>query len=370
MPWKGGNMMAGNTTGEVFRITTWGESHGWGIGVVIDGCPPLLTLSAKDIQAELDRRRPGQSDLTTPRKEQDEAQILSGIYQEKTTGAPISIVVRNTDAKPEEYASFAAAYRPSHADFTYERKYGIRDPRGGGRASARITIGRVAAGAVARKILTQAGIEIVACVESVHGVRAAIDPLSLARGEVEASAVRCPDRSASALMEQAIRAAKEDGDSLGGTVLCVARNVPAGLGEPEFDKIEADLAKACMSIPATKGIEIGSGFAGAAMRGSEHNDAFEREGERIVTSTNHSGGVQGGITNGMPIVLRVAFKPTSTIAKSQKTVDAKGNETRLAAQGRHDPCVLPRAVPIVEASVALVLCDHYLRQRALRGSLQ
>ena len=354
--------------GQLFRITTFGESHGGGIGVVVDGCPSLIELSVTDIQRELDRRRPGQSSVTTPRSEADRAEILSGVFEGKTLGTPIAILVRNEDANPEAYRSMAETYRPSHADFTYDAKYGIRNWQGGGRASARETIGRVAAGAVARKVLTAIypTSEIIAYVTHVFDLAAEIDPSRVTRDAVEANAVRCPDATAAERMIKIIEAAREDGDSLGGVIECVARGIDAGLGEPVFDKLEADLAKAMMSLPATKGFEIGSGFAATRMRGSEHNDAFEMRGDTVGTSTNRSGGVQGGISNGEEIVFRVAFKPTATIARAQKTVTAAHEETTLEARGRHDPCVLPRAVPIVEAMAALVLCDHALRQRATR----
>lgn len=355
----------GNSLGRAFRITTWGESHGGGVGVVIDGCPPRLPLSPEEIQLELDRRRPGQSDLTTPRQEGDRVQILSGLFEGLTLGTPISLMVWNQDAKPASYAPFKDIYRPSHADFTYEAKYGIRNWMGGGRASARETIGRVAAGAVARKWLHLAwGVEIVAWVEKVHQIQACVDPDSVTREAVEATAVRCPDLQAAGRMEEKVLWAKAQGDSVGGVIGVVARGVPAGLGEPVFDKLEAELARALMSLPAVKGVEIGSGFAGTALLGSEHNDPFEMREGRVRTRKNHSGGVQGGISNGESIVMRVAFKPTSTIFKSQDSVDRQGQEVTLEAQGRHDPCVLPRAVPIVEAMVALVLMDQAQRQLA------
>ncbi len=357
----------GSSFGQLFRITTWGESHGGGVGVVIDGCPPRIELSEADIQHELDRRRPGQSAIVTPRDEADRCQILSGVFEGRTLGTPISIMVQNKDARPEAYAEMRSTYRPSHADFTYEAKYGIRNWQGGGRASARETIGRVAAGAVARKILCKLnpGFELIAYVNHVYVVTATVDSASVTNEQVEANAVRCPDAAAAEKMIEAIEKARADGDSLGGTIACVARGVPSGLGEPVFDKLEADLAKAMLSLPASKGFEIGTGFAATRMRGSEHNDAFEIREGKVRTETNNSGGVQGGISNGENIFFRVAFKPTSTIARVQKTVTASGEETTLAARGRHDPCVLPRAVPIVEAMAALVLCDHALRQKAI-----
>ena len=357
----------GNTFGELFRVTTWGESHGGGVGVVIDGCPPRLPLSEEDIQRELDRRRPGQSAIVTSRDEADRCQILSGVFEGQTLGTPISIMVLNKDARPEAYAEMKSTYRPSHADFTYEAKYGIRNWQGGGRSSARETIGRVAAGAVARKVLAKLfpGFELMAYVTDVYDVIARTDSAAVTRERIEANAVRCPDPAAAEKMIAAIEKAREDGDSLGGTIACVARGVSAGLGEPVFDKLEADLAKAMLSLPASKGFEIGTGFSATRMKGSEHNDPFEMRDGKVRTATNHSGGVQGGISNGEEIFFRVAFKPTSTIAREQKTVTAAQEETTLAARGRHDPCVLPRAVPIVEAMAALVLCDHALRQRVI-----
>ena len=338
------------------------------MGVVIDGCPPRIELSEEDIQRELDRRRPGQSSIVTSRDESDRCQILSGVFEGRTLGSPISILVMNKDARPEAYSEIKATYRPSHADFTYEAKYGIRNWQGGGRASARETIGRVAAGAVAKKVLNKISptpIEIVAYVIQIHEIAARIDRRSVSAEDVERNAVRCPDAEAARLMTELIESVRDEGDSLGGLIECVIRGAEAGLGEPVFDKLEADLAKAMLSLPASKGFEIGSGFAATRMRGSQHNDAFELRDGKIRTTTNNSGGVQGGISNGEDIFFRVAFKPTSTIARDQKTVTASGEETTLAARGRHDPCVLPRAVPIVEAMAALVLCDHALRQRTI-----
>jgi chorismate synthase len=358
----------GSSFGQLFRITTWGESHGGGVGVVIDGCPPRLELSEEDIQRDLDRRRPGQSEIVTPRSEPDRCRILSGVFEGRTLGTPISILVKNKDAQPEAYSEMKTTFRPSHADFTYEAKYGIRNWQGGGRASARETVGRVAAGAVAKKLLgklSQERFEIVAYVTQIHEVSAQVDRASVRPEDVERNAVRCPDDAAAELMTALIQSVRAEGDSVGGVIECVIRGLGPGLGEPVFDKLEADLAKAMLSLPASKGFEIGSGFAATRMKGSEHNDAFELREEKIRTATNNSGGVQGGISNGEDIFFRVAFKPTSTLARDQKTVTASGEETTLAARGRHDPCVLPRAVPIVEAMAALVLCDHALRQRAI-----
>ena len=356
----------GNTFGHLFRITTFGESHGGGVGVVIDGCPPKLKISEAEIQVELDRRRPGQSKITTPRKESDTCEIISGVFQGKTLGTPIAILVRNKDARSQDYDEMAVKYRPSHADATYDAKYGIRNWQGGGRSSARETIGRVAAGAIAKKILKQvAGVEIVAYVKRIKDKDAVVDSNTVTLEQVESNIVRCPDSECAERMIELIDRALKDKDSLGGVVECVARNVPKGLGEPVFDKLEADLAKGVMSLPATKGFEIGSGFAGTIMTGSEHNDEYcIDENGNICTATNRSGGIQGGIANGENIMIRAAFKPTATIGKEQRTVTKTGEETVLAAKGRHDPCVLPRAVPMVEAMVALVLCDHLLRHQA------
>jgi chorismate synthase len=356
-----------STFGQVFRITTFGESHGGGVGVVVDGCPPRLELSVEEIQRDLDRRRPGQSHLTTPREEADRAEILSGVFEGRTLGSPIAILVRNTDARPQAYEHMKDLFRPSHADYTTEAKYGIRNWQGGGRASARETIGRVAAGAVARKLLaSQCGVDVLAWVRRVHEVEAKVDPAAVTLAAVEANPVRCPDPAAAAEMEQRIDAARRRGDSLGGVVECVARGVPAGLGAPVFDKLEAELARGLLSLPASKGFEIGSGFAGTLLTGIEHNDAFVPGPDgRPRTASNRSGGVQGGITNGEDVVVRVAFKPTATIRLAQDTVDRDGKPVTLEAQGRHDPCVLPRAVPMVEAMVLLVLADHWLRQRAV-----
>ena len=353
--------------GQLFRITTWGESHGGGVGVVIDGCPPGVEISEADIQRDLDRRRPGQSKIVTQRDEPDRCEILSGVFEGQTLGTPISILVRNKDARPETYAEMRKTFRPSHADFTYEAKYGIRNWQGGGRASARETIGRVAAGAVARKVLEKLvpQLEIVAYVAQIYEVAVSINRGTVMHEAVERSLVRCPDSAASEKMVSLIEKTRGEGNSLGGVIECVVRNTPAGLGEPIFDKLEADLAKAMLSLPATKGFEIGSGFAATRMKGSEHNDPFEMREGKVRTTSNHSGGVQGGISNGEEIFFRVAFKPTATISREQKTVTASGQSTTIATQGRHDPCVLPRAVPMVEAMTALVLCDHALRQRAI-----
>jgi chorismate synthase len=352
--------------GKLFHITTFGESHGGGVGVVVEGCPPRLALEVEEIQRDLDRRKPGQSRLTTPRQEADQAEILSGVFEGQTLGSPIGILVRNKDARPSAYDHMKDLYRPSHADYTTEAKYGIRNWQGGGRASARETIGRVAGGAIARKILRQAlGVEVVAWVRSVQDIEAKVDQASVSMQDVDANIARCPDAEAAERMIERIDEARKQGDSLGGVVECVARGVPVGLGEPVFNKLEADLAAAMMSLPASKGFEIGSGFAGTLLTGSQHNDPFVTGADgRPHTESNRSGGVQGGISNGEPIVLRVAFKPTATISIAQQTVDRAGEAVTLEAQGRHDPCVLPRAVPIVEAMTCLVLVDHWLRQKA------
>ena len=356
-----------SSTGQLFRVTTFGESHGGGIGAVVDGCPPRLALDEEMIQHDLDRRRPGQSRLTTLRDEADKVTILSGLFEGRTLGSPIAMLVGNTDARPNAYEDFKDMYRPSHADYTTEAKYGIRNWQGGGRASARETIGRVAAGAIARQLLaTVAEIEVLAWVRQVGTITAEVDLAAVTLADVEADATRCPSPEHAEAMAEAIEAARRDGNSLGGIVECVARRVPPGLGEPVFDKLDADLAKAALSLPAAKGFEIGSGFAGVTMTGREHNDPFTPGPDgRPRTASNRSGGVQGGISNGEDIVVRVGFKPTATIASAQDTVDRDNNPVTLAARGRHDPCVLPRAVPMVEAQVLLVLADHWLRQRAV-----
>lgn len=355
-----------NSIGTVFVVTTFGESHGPVVGAVVDGCPARIPLQIEQVQAQLDRRRPGQSDLTTSRAESDRVEILAGVQAGLTLGTPIVLMVRNTDTRPADYAELSAIPRPSHADYTYRVKYGTAPQSGGGRASARETVGRVAAGAVAERLLAERyGIQIVAWVSAVGSITApdlAATPVT--REQVDRSAVRCPDEEHAAAMEAAIRKARAEGDSLGGIVTCVCRGVPAGWGEPVFGKISAQLGHAMLTIPAVKGFEIGAGFAGTRLRGSEHNDPFVRKGKGLGTTSNRSGGIQGGITNGEDIVCRVAFKPAATIAKAQSTVDYDGNPVVLAARGRHDPCVLPRAVPVVEAMAALVLADAALLARA------
>jgi chorismate synthase len=355
-----------NTFGELLRVTTFGESHGPAVGCVVDGCPPRVPLPLDAIQRELDRRRPGQSHLVSQRKELDQVEILSGVLDGLTLGTPIAMVVRNVDARGKDYEEIAHAYRPSHADYTYQAKYGIRAIAGGGRASARETVGRVAGGAVARAILDPLGVQIVAWVDEVADVTAVVDGETVTVADVERNIVRCPDEDTAARMITRIEAARKDGDSIGGVIRAVARRVPVGLGEPVFDRLDADLAKAMVSLPAVKGFEVGSGFAGTRMTGSTHNDPFYPDADaRIRTRTNHSGGIQGGISNGEAITMRIAFKPTATIMRPQETVDEDGHATILTPRGRHDPCVLPRAVPIVEAMFALVLADHFLRQRAI-----
>lgn len=357
--------------GTLFRISTFGESHGVAVGCVVDGCPPGLELSEADLQAELDRRRPGQSRIVTQRKEADRCQIQSGVYQGRTLGTPISIVVLNQDQRSDAYKEMETAYRPSHADYTYDQKYGLRAVAGGGRSSARETIARVAAGAIARKVLQSqiAGYECVAFVKSVADLHAEVPVGGPDASVIESNIVRTCDPVAAEKMIALIEKVRGEGDSVGGVVECHVRGVPAGLGEPIFDKLEADLAKAMLSLPATKGFEIGSGFSGTLQTGLQHNDVFySDEDGKIRTQTNRSGGVQGGISNGEEIVFRVAFKPTATVLREQATVTSGGEATTLKAKGRHDPCVLPRAVPIVEAMVHLVLCDHWLRQKALRAA--
>lgn len=355
-----------STFGTLFRITTYGESHCRSVGVIVDGVPPGMTLTEADIQPQLDRRRPGQSELSTPRQEADRVTIQSGTEFEKTLGTPVAMVIENRDQRPADYGNMAAIPRPSHADYTYLTKYGIKASSGGGRSSARETIGRVAAGALAEKFLRERyGIEIVAWVHSAGDIEAGpIDVDTVTRQHVDASPVRCPDAPAAKLMAQRIAEIRDVADSTGGTVSCVCRGVPIGWGEPVFDKLEALLAHAMLSIPATKGFEIGSGFAGTVERGSQHNDVFIQHGERLATATNNSGGVQGGISNGEPILFKLAFKPPATIGQPQETTNYKGESVTLEAKGRHDPCVVPRAVPIVESMTALVLADAALRQEA------
>jgi len=362
--------LSGNSFGRLFRITTFGESHGPALGVIVDGCPPGLGLSEDDLQPDLDRRRPGRNRLMTARSEADRAEILSGVSDGRTTGMPITVVIRNTDQRPKAYEEMATVYRPSHADFTYQEKYGHRARSGGGRASARETAARVAAGAIAKKVLREAyGVEVVAWVERVGDLAASVDPETVTLEAVLDNDVQCPDAAVAGAMTTLIEGVKKDGDTIGGVIGCVARHVPAGWGDPVFDKLEALLGHALLSLPACKGVEVGSGFSGTAMRGTAHNDPFFVDGDGVVrTRTNHSGGIQGGISNGMPIVVRAAFKPVATLFHPQETVDEAGQPATLTAKGRHDPCVLPRAVVIVEAMVALVLVDAMLVDRGQNGT--
>lgn len=353
-----------NSFGHLFRITTWGESHGGSVGVLIDGCPPNLPLDETDIQPELDRRKPGQSNITTPRKESDTVKIYSGTFQGKTLGTPICIMVMNEDVRSQDYQEMASKFRPSHADYCYQKKFGIRNWQGGGRSSARETIGRVAAGAIAKKLLRlYYGVEILACVSQVHHICAPVDPEKMTFEQIESTPIRCPNPEIAQTMIEHIREIRSQGDSVGGIITCIAKGVPCGWGEPVFDKLEADLAKAMMSLPAARGFEVGTGFDAIRYTGSQHNDVYRNDNGKIITPTNRSGGIQGGISNGMPILFRIAFKPTATIMMEQETIDLEGHNTTLKGRGRHDPCVLPRAVPIVEAMTALTLIDHALRQK-------
>ncbi|RLA00439.1 MAG: chorismate synthase [Gammaproteobacteria bacterium] len=355
--------MSGDSIGKLFRVTNWGESHGPMIGAVVEGCPSGMALSVEDIQPALDRRKPGQSKIVTQRKEADEVQIVSGLVDGITTGTPISLLMVNQDQKSKDYSNIADLYRPSHGDFTYQQKYGIRDVAGGGRTSARVTAPSVAAGAIAEKLLMlRHQIKITAWVESVQDISCEADPEQVNREQVESNIIRCPDPDIAEKMIERIETVRKEGNTVGGVIACCIQSVPIGLGEPVYDKLEADLAHAMMSINASKGFEFGSGFAGTLMRGTEHNDAFINEDNQIKTSSNYSGGIQAGISNGMPINFRVAFKPVATLLKKQQTVNKAGETVDYQVHGRHDPCVLPRAVPIVEAMAALVLCDHSLRQ--------
>ena len=360
--------MAGSSYGRVFCVTTWGESHGDTVGVVVDGCPAGLPLDEKDIQKELDRRRPGQSRLTTQRREADRVRIMSGVFEGATLGTPIAMMVENRDARPQDYEAMKNVYRPSHGDMTYDFKYGRRHWMGGGRASARETASRVAAGAIARKWLAREfDVDIVAWVQRVQGIKVEVDVSRVSRDDVEQNIVRCPDPDTARMMEELIEATRKGRNSVGGVVEVVARGCPAGWGDPVFDKLDAAISHHLMSLPAAKGVEIGSGFRGLSLTGSGHNDPFVLEEGQIRTSSNFSGGIQAGISNGMPILARVAFKPTSTISMPQQTVTDSGETATLAAKGRHDPCVLPRAVPVVEAAMALVLMDMALRDRGQQG---
>lgn len=359
--------MAGNTFGTLLRLTTFGESHGEAIGGIIDGMPAGLQIDTAQIQQALDRRRPGQSNITTPRQETDKVKFLSGIFEGITTGAPIGFLIENKDFKSSDYHHLREVYRPSHADYTYQSKYGIRDYRGGGRSSARETACRVVAGAIASQFLAIHDIKVYSWVSSIGDISLPVDFICAQPEEIDKNTVRCPDTDKALQMEQLILEMRDCGDSVGGCITTLVKGVPAGLGEPVFDKLHADLAKAVMSINAVKGFEIGSGFRAATLRGTEHNDAFTTNAEgKIITTTNHSGGIQGGISNGMDIVFRAAFKPVATIQKSQNTLNTDAEKVTLDARGRHDPCVVPRAVPIVEAMTALTLADHLLRSRSAR----
>jgi chorismate synthase len=355
-----------NTYGKIFNITTFGESHGTALGVIIDGCPAGLDIDENFIQSELDRRKPGQSSIVTQRKEADSFQILSGVFEGKSTGTPLAMVIWNGDAKSHDYAHIADKFRPSHADFTYFAKYGIRDYRGGGRSSARETVARVAAGAIAKLFLKTLGVEVYAYVSQVGVLKLEKTYQELDFQEIEKNIVRCPDPTLAQQMIDYIKEIRKDGDTVGGVVSCVAQNVPVGLGEPVFDKLHAELGKAMLGINAAKGFEYGSGFAGVALKGSQHNDLFYQDGDKVKTQSNHSGGVQGGISNGEDIYFRVAFKPVATIMQDQESVNESGETITVSGKGRHDPCVVPRAVPIVEAMTALVLADFYLRNKGVK----
>ena len=357
----------GSSFGKIFRVTTFGESHGGAVGVILDGCPPKLKININLIQNELDRRRPGQSNITTPRNEDDKLEILSGLKEGITLGTPIAMLVRNKDQRPGDYSNLEQVFRPSHADGTYHLKYGIQAGSGGGRASARETIGRVAAGSIAKQLLKNLfNTEILSWVKRIHDIDSKVNKNKLTLSKIDSNIVRCPDDKVASKMIKRIKELQQDGDSCGGVIECLVKNVPSGLGMPVFDKLEADLAKALMSLPATKGFEIGSGFLGTYLRGSEHNDSFIESDDisKLKTISNNSGGIQGGISNGENIEMKIAFKPTATIGKEQKTVNAEGKEVLMKAKGRHDPCVLPRAVPMVDSMVALVLADHLLLHQA------
>lgn len=357
----------GSSFGKIFRVTTFGESHGGAVGVILDGCPPKLKININLIQNELDRRRPGQSKITTPRNEDDKLEILSGLKEGITLGTPIAMLVRNKDQRPGDYSNLEQVFRPSHADGTYHLKYGIQAGSGGGRASARETIGRVAAGSVAKQLLKNLfNTEILSWVKRIHDIDSQVNKNKLTPSKIDSNIVRCPDDKVAAKMIKRVKELQQEGDSCGGVIECLVKNVPSGLGMPVFDKLEADLAKALMSLPATKGFEIGSGFLGTYLRGSEHNDSFIESDDisKLKTISNNSGGIQGGISNGENIEMKIAFKPTATIGKEQKTVNAEGKEVLMKAKGRHDPCVLPRAVPMVDSMVALVLADHLLLHQA------
>jgi chorismate synthase len=358
--------MPGNTFGKIFKISSFGESHGLAIGVVIDGIPAGLSIDLDHIQWQMDRRRPGQSKIVTQRKESDKAEIMSGLFEGKTTGTPLFILIKNEDAKSKDYSHIAEKFRPSHADFTYQQKYGLRDYRGGGRSSARETAARVAAGAIAIQLLKLSGISVNSYVHSVGHIAIEKEYSELDFSLIDSNDVRCPDAEKAKEMEHLIKDIKSQGDTIGGTIQCVISGLPVGLGEPVFDKLHADLGKAILSINACKGFEYGSGFSGTSMKGSEHNDVFAKENNKVTTKTNYSGGIQGGISNGMDIYFKAAFKPIATIIPAQESIDLEGNPTEVKGRGRHDPCVLPRAVPIVDAMAALVIVDHLLRNKTTK----
>ena len=355
-----------NTYGKIFKITTFGESHGRAVGVTIDGCPPGITIDEEYIQKEMDRRKPGQSKITTQRKEEDKVEILSGVFEGKSTGTPIAMLVWNADAKSKDYGHIADKYRPSHADFTYQQKYGLRDYRGGGRSSARETLARVAAGAIAKKILEKIGISFQAYVSQVGPIKLVTPYQELNLASAEDNIIRCPDAAIAESMIELIDETRKNKDTIGGVVSCVIKGTPVGLGEPVFDKLHAELGKAMLSINAVKGFEYGSGFSGVEMFGSQHNDIITNESGIISTKTNHSGGIQGGISNGEDIYFKVAFKPVATLMQDQESINEKGDTVTVSGKGRHDPCVVPRAVPIVEAMAALVILDFYLRNKMMR----
>lgn len=357
--------MPGNTFGQLLRLTTFGESHGPALGAILDGCPAGIAITEEDIQVQLDRRRPGQSHIVTQRKEGDLVEILSGVFEGKTTGTPIGLLIRNKDQRSKDYSHIKDQFRPSHADYTYQAKYGHRDYRGGGRSSARETVARVAAGVIAQKIIANVGLRTFAYVESVGHLKTALLPSDIDTNNIDKTVIRCPDLALADEMITYIEKIKKNGDTVGGVITGVIQGCPAGLGEPVFDKLHADLGKAMLSINAVKGFEYGAGFSATQMLGSQHNDAFEANGDKITTKTNYSGGIQGGISNGMDIYFRVAFKPVATIMRDQSSVNKEGEEVTVKGKGRHDPCVLPRAVPIVEAMAALTTADHLLRSKTL-----
>jgi len=358
--------MAGNTFGKLFTLTTFGESHGDALGGILDGCPSGLFIDIDFVQSELDRRRPGQSHIVTQRKESDKVEFLSGIFEGKTMGTPIGFIIRNENQKPKDYEHNTDVYRPSHADYTYDAKYGMRDHRGGGRSSARETVSRVVAGAIAKLILREYGITIQAYTSQVGDIKLLKDYHDMDLSKIDSSILRCPDALIADTMIQKIEQVRKSGDTIGGVISCVIKGTPVGLGEPVFDKLHADIGKAMLSINAVKGFEYGSGFEGVKMNGSQHNDSFNIENDKVITKTNHSGGIQGGISNGQDIYFKVAFKPVATIMQKQETVNSKNENVDMTGKGRHDPCVLPRAVPIVEAMAALVIVDHLLRNKSLQ----